>query len=153
MSPASFDLPFIEALLASYERALSAPLVPAGLAAAEAAAWLYAEADFALLAHDAADDPCFVYANRQAQRCFELSWQELIGMPSRLSAEAPNRAERAAMLAGVARDGFIRDYRGIRIAKSGRRFWIERGIVWNVYAQSGERWGQAACFRDTTPVG
>lgn len=152
MSSPSFDLPFIDALLASYLRALSAPLVPAQVPIAQAASWLYAEADFALLAHDTADDPRFVYANLQAQRCFERSWNELIGMPSRLSAEAPNRAERAAMLAGVARDGFIRDYRGVRIAKSGRRFWIERGIVWNVYAQSGELWGQAACFRETTSV-
>ena len=147
----SFDLPFIEALLASYERALSEPLVPVELPAAQAAAWLY-DADFALLAHDTAEDPCFVFANLQAQRCFERPWQELIGMPSRLSAEAPNRAERAAMLAGVARDGFTRDYRGIRIARSGRRFWIERGIVWNVHAEGGELRGQAACFRETTPL-
>ena len=152
MSQPSFDLSFIEALLASYARALSEPLVPVDLPVAQAAAWLYAEADFALLAHDTAEDPCFVFANLQAQRCFERPWQELIGMPSRLSAEAPNRAERAAMLAGVAREGFIRDYRGVRIAKSGRRFWIERGIVWNVYAATGELRGQAACFRETTPL-
>jgi hypothetical protein len=147
-----FDLPFIEAMLASHARALAEPLVPAELTLAQAAAWLYGEASFALLAHDSAEDPRFVYANLQAQRCFERSWDELIGMPSRLSAEAPNRAERAAMLAGVARDGFIRDYRGIRIAKSGSRFWIEGGIVWNVYAASGELWGQAACFREVTPA-
>jgi hypothetical protein len=152
MSSPSPDLPFIEALLASYARALSESLVPANVPATEVATWLYVQADFALLAHDTADDPCFVYANLAAQRCFERTWQELVGMPSRLSAEAPNRAERAAMLAGVARDGFIRDYRGVRIAKSGRRFWIERGVVWNVYAPSGELWGQAACFRDTSPA-
>lgn len=152
MSPPSFDLPFIEALLKSYTRALSEPLAPVELSLTQAAVWLYEDADFALLAHDTAEDPCFVFANLQAQRCFERPWHELIGMPSRLSAEAPNRAERAAMLAGVARDGFIRDYRGIRIAQSGRRFWIEEGIVWNVYAAGGELLGQAACFRETTPL-
>lgn len=134
----------------SHARALAEPLVPAHVAPGELANWLYADADFALLAHDAADDPCFVYANLEAQRRFERSWEELIGMPSRLSAEAPNRAERADMLARVARDGFIRDYRGLRIAKSGQRFWIEGGVVWNVYGPDGERWGQAARFCDTT---
>jgi hypothetical protein len=147
-----YDPELVDALLASYEAALSEPLVPASVPRDHAAAWLYYQADFAVLAHDTQDDPRFVYANLEAQRCFERAWHEIIGLPSRLSAEAPDRAERAAMLAQVAEHGFSRGYRGVRVAKSGRRFWIERGVIWNVRGPDGTRWGQAALFRETTPA-
>lgn len=149
---APYELAFVEALLTSYSAALHEPLAPGYDDLASAAAWLYAEADFAVLAHGTQDDPLFVYANIEAQRRFEGSWDELVGIPSRLSAEAPERAERAAMLAQVERRGFTRGYRGLRVARSGRRFWIEQGIVWNVYGPGGARWGQAASFRETTPA-
>jgi hypothetical protein len=147
-----YDPVLVDALLRSYRAAVSEPLVPVHVAPADPLAWLYEQADFALLAHDTQPDPCFVYANLEAQRCFERTWDELIGMPSRLSAEAPERAERAAMLAAVAERGFSCDYRGLRVAKSGRRFWIEQGIIWNVRSASGALLGQAALFRRTTPA-
>jgi PAS domain S-box-containing protein len=102
------------------------------------------------LAHDGSGDPTFVYANLTAQRCFEYSWDEMVGMPSRLSAEAPNREERAALLAAVAARGYATGYRGLRIAKSGRRFWIENVTVWNVSDTDGRCVGQAAVYRATT---
>jgi MEKHLA domain len=105
-------------------------------------------ADFALLSHDTAGDPLFNYANRQALQLFELNWQALIAMPSRLSAEAVNREERERLLAEVTRQGYIEDYAGIRIARSGRRFWIRRAVVWNVIDDHGCYQGQAACFND-----
>jgi hypothetical protein len=145
--PMPYDLAFVHDLLSSYAAALSEPLVPREVPAAQAAAWLYAEAELALVAHDTQADPCFVYANLAAQRCFERPWAELVGMPSRFSAEAPERAARAAMLERVQRDGYVRDYRGIRIAASGRRFWIEGGIIWNIRRADGALGGQAACFR------
>jgi hypothetical protein len=37
-------------------------------------------------------------------------------------------------------------YRGDRIAKSGRRFWIDRGVVWQLLDSDGVPWGQAATF-------
>ena len=70
--------------------------------------------------HNTDADPKFIYANRCAQTCFEYSWDELIGLPSRLSAEAPERAERQALLDAVAKNSFMSGYRGIRVAKSGR---------------------------------
>jgi PAS domain S-box-containing protein len=108
--------------------------------------WLYEEAPFAVLAHDTSDDPRFFYANRAAQACFGYSWIEFIGLPSRLSAEAPDRAARQELLDAVARDGYIADYRGVRVAKSGRRFWIEQAIVWELLDADGVRCGQAATF-------
>lgn len=119
-------------------------LLPGSVAAADGARWLYEEAPFALLAHDTSTDPLFVYANRTAQRRFEYSWAEFVGMPSRLSAQAPERAERASFMTAVRRNGFVEDYRGLRIAKSGRRFWIERATVWNLIDADGALHGQAA---------
>jgi hypothetical protein len=71
---------------------------------------------------------------------------EFIGLPSRLSAEASDRAERQALLDAVAKNGFMSGYRGIRVAKSGRRFLIEDGVVWDLIDQQGIRHGAAATF-------
>jgi MEKHLA domain len=147
-----YDPALVAALLASHQRLLGTPLVPPELAAPEAARWLYELADFAVLAHDTRADPVFVYANQYAQRCFERGWEELVGMPSRLSAQAPERAERAALLAQVQQHGCSRDYRGIRVARSGRRFWIEQARLWNVHAADGSALGQAASFSHTRPA-
>jgi MEKHLA domain len=67
-------------------------------------------------------------------------------LPSRLSAEAPERAERQALLDAVAKNGFMSGYRGIRVAKSGRRFLIEDGVVWELIDEEGVRHGAAATF-------
>lgn len=112
----------------------------------EGAAWLYAEAPFCLLAHDGADDPCFIYANAAAQNCFGYSWDEFVGLPSRLSAEAPERGERERLLEAVRGQGFIADYRGVRVTKTGRRFLIEQAVVWELLDEAGKRHGQAAMF-------
>lgn len=106
------------------------------------------EADFALLSHDIDDDPRFNYANRTALNLFALTWPEMVGMPSRYSAEPLARNAREALLDEVSRNGYITDYSGVRIAKTGQRFVIENAIVWNIYDQQGCYYGQAACFKD-----
>ena len=103
-------------------------------------------APFALVSHNTASDPIFNYANRQALTLFEMSWEEFTRLPSRLSAETMHQEEREHLLATVARQGYIDDYRGIRIAKSGRRFWIENAIVWNLIGADNRCCGQAAMF-------
>jgi len=50
------------------------------------------------------------------------------------------------LLAQVTEHGFIDDYSGIRISKSGRRFRIGRATVWNLVTERGEPCGQAATF-------
>lgn len=137
----------------SHQRLLGAPLLDPALPPEAAARCLDEEADFCLLAHDATADPRFIYANRAAQRCFEYTHDELVGLPSRLSAETPDRAERQAMLEAVAAKGFATGYRGLRIAKSGRRFWIEDVTVWNLVDANGVNHGQAATYRRITPDG
>jgi hypothetical protein len=41
---------------------------------------------------------------------------------------------------------YISDYRGIRIASTGDRFYIDQAIIWNVVDKDGKLWGQAATF-------
>jgi PAS domain S-box-containing protein len=135
---------FADLLTSSYQRLVGRALLPGTVAARDASRWLYEQASFALLAHDTSPDPVFVYANRTAQRRFEYSWEEFMGMPSRLSAEAPNRGERQALLNDVLRQGFVDDYRGLRITKSGRRFWVEAATVWNLIDADRNLHGQAA---------
>jgi hypothetical protein len=106
------------------------------------------EAPFAVLAHGGGDDPVFCYGNRTALSLFELSWAELTRLPSRLSAEPDARPERARLLQRVSEAGFIDDYSGVRIARSGRRFRIRRAVVWNLRDEASRCCGQAARFGD-----
>ncbi|MBU6411027.1 MAG: MEKHLA domain-containing protein [Verrucomicrobia bacterium] len=106
------------------------------------------EAPFVVVSHRLEPDPILNYGNRAALELWEMSWEEFVRTPSRLTAEAPARAERARLLEVVAQHGFMDDYSGIRISRSGRRFRIERATVWNLISQTGEPLGQAATFRD-----
>ena len=85
------------------------------------------------------------YGNAAALALWELGWEEFTRTPSRQTAEAPLREERARLLAAVTAHGFIDDYSGIRISKSGRRFRIAQATVWNL-AAAGQPYGQAALF-------
>lgn len=143
-----FDRDFFDLLTGSFQRLVNRPLVTADMTPHT----LFYETPFAVLAHDGGADPRFIYANQSALDCFGYRLDELIGLPSRLSAEAPERAERQRLLDAVARDGFIPDYRGIRITKSGQRFWIENAIVWQLIGEDGQLHGQAATFANWREV-
>jgi PAS domain-containing protein len=138
------DAGFAALLAGSFRRLVGRPL---GGGVAPAALWLYRDAPFCLLAHDGAAEPCFIYANEAAQACFGYTWEEFLRLPSRLSAEAPARDERKRLLEMVKRQGFIEDYHGVRVTKSGRRFLIEQAVVWELIDELGARYGQAAMFR------
>jgi MEKHLA domain len=86
------------------------------------------------------------YGNAAALALWEMPWDELTRTPSRLTAEAPNREERAKLLETVTARGFIDDYSGVRISKTGRRFKISRATVWNLLTEGGQPCGQAAMF-------
>lgn len=124
-------------------------LIDPALNPAAAAAALY-HAPFVVLAHDTAADPLFTYANLAAQRLFEMPWPEIVGLPSRYSAEPLVREERERLLARVAEHGYLDDYSGVRVARSGRRFRIGAATVWNLFGDNGVPLGQAACFSEWT---
>ena len=140
------DSNFFELLVGSYRRLVGAE--PDFLAGeARSAEWLYEDAAYCVVAHNTDPDPRFIYANRAAQACFEYDWDVFTSLPSRFSAEEGARAERARLLEKVAGKGFALNYRGLRIAKSGRRFLIEDGVIWNLVDRDGILHGQAAAFR------
>jgi len=110
------------------------------------------QAPFIVLAHDTAPDPVFFYANQAAQQLFEMSWQEMVRLPSRHSAEPILREERERLLSCVTRQGYIEDYAGIRITATGKRFKITNATVWNLIGDAGNTIGQAAAFREWTTL-
>jgi hypothetical protein len=120
-------------------------LLDADAAMQDSAARVY-NAPFVVLSHDATADPVLTYGNRRALELFELSWEELTRMPSRLTAEAPDREERARLLRRVAERGFMDDYAGVRVSATGRRFRISGATVWNLIDAEGRVCGQAATF-------
>jgi hypothetical protein len=140
------QLELVRLMLDSYRRLVGRDLVDPVWPLAQAADWLQNDAPFCVLAHDASADPRFIFANVTAQHCFEYTAAEMIGLPSRLSAQAPNREERQQLLEAVSQHGFATGYRGLRIAKSGRQFWIEQVTVWNLQDEAGVCHGQAATY-------
>lgn len=100
----------------------------------------------AIVAHGIETDPLFFFANAAALAAFESDLGAFVGMPSRLSAEAPLREERRALLERVSAQGCIDDYAGVRITARGRRFRIDPARVWNLLDDDGACHGQAAAF-------
>lgn len=133
----------ISLLAESFTRYTGTRLIPADLSGPPAAQWLY-HAPFGLLVHNAAADPRFIYANLTAQRLFEYDWDEFVTTPSRLSAEGEDRDQRQVFMQAVLERGYASGYQGLRVAKSGRRFWIQETTVWNLTDGDGVRHGQAA---------
>ncbi len=102
-------------------------------------------APFALISHGTEHEPVFNYANARAMKLFNMSWDEITTLQSRYSAETLDREQRSLLLKEVKRHGYIENYSGVRIAKGGRRFYIEQATVWNLI-DNGTYYGQAAMF-------
>lgn len=105
-----------------------------------------------IVAHGTEADPVFFYGNRLALHTFDMDFASFTRLPSRYSAEPLAREERARLLERVSRDGFIDDYAGVRISASGKRFRIERAVVWNLVDPAGGHHGQAATFSHWQPL-
>jgi hypothetical protein len=138
-------------MLRSFQTVVGRPLLPASGDAAYDARALF-EAPFAVLAHGTQPDPIFFYGNATALRLWDMSFDAFTRMPSRLSAEPGLRDERQRLLAQAARSGFIDDYAGVRISRSGARFRIEKVILWTLADESGASHGQAAWIPDWTAL-
>lgn len=139
-------------LLDSHLRVCGQPLLVCPApddAALRRALW---EAPRVIVAHGTEADPMFFYGNRLALQLFEFSFADFSRLPSRYSAEPLAREARSRLLEQVARQGYVDDYAGVRIASSGRRFMIERATVWNLVDADGHHHGQAATFSEWTPL-
>ena len=134
-------------LARSYRHFTGRELLPGGSDPRELARNLF-HAPFVVVSHGTQADPILNYGNDAALKLWEMSWDSLTRTPSRLTAEAPERDERARLLAAVTAHGFIDDYSGVRISSSGRRFRIARATVWNLINDHNEPCGQAAMFSE-----
>jgi hypothetical protein len=132
-------------LLDSYARLIGSELLPRNGSDQQQARGLF-DASFVILSHGTESDPILNYGNAAALALWETDFETFIRMPSRLTAEAPRRDERARLLERVTRDGFIDDYSGVRISTTGKRFFINQATVWNLFDGEGRRIGQAATF-------
>ncbi len=135
----------VNLLCHSFRHYLGRSLIDSTLDDIEVAKTIY-NAPFIVVSHDTSSDPIFNYGNKAAQTLFEMTWEELTTLPSRKSAELPDREERTRLLATVAAQGFIENYAGVRISKQGKRFRIEQAIVWNLIDRHNHYAGQAATF-------
>jgi hypothetical protein len=129
----------------SYRQLLLEDLIPDIQSDEQFARQLF-HAPFAIVSHDTASDPVFNYANLKALELFELSWEDFICLPSRLSAEPVNQAERERLLAKVTKNGYINHYEGVRMSSTGKRFQIINAVVWNLMDNNNRYKGQAAWF-------
>lgn len=140
----AYNSDFFGLLVSSYRRTVGAEPAFFEPGQQPSAPWLDERARHCVLAHNTDPDPRFIYANKAAQACFEYDWDKITSLPSRLSAEPVDREERQKLLDDVARQGFATGYSGLRIAKSGRGFRIEDGVVWQLIDSAVH--GQAATF-------
>ena len=142
---ADFVITHTQSLARSLKHFTRRELLPGNLPPAELAEKIF-HAPFVLVSHGTEANPVLNYGNAAALALWEMSWEELTRTPSRLTAEVPNREERAKLLESVRCRGFIDDYSGVRISKTGRRFKISRATVWNLLSETGQPCGQAAMF-------
>jgi hypothetical protein len=104
-----------ELILSSFSRIVGKHLVDPDLPDNDRYCALF-EAEFCVVSHSTEDDPVFNYGNKSALELFESKWQDFTRLPSRHSAEPQIRAERDRLLDSVAKNGFIDDYKGVRVS-------------------------------------
>ncbi len=131
-------------LLHSYQHWIGQSLFDLSIPPEELAQALF-EAPFVVVSHGTEADPIFNYANYQALQLWELSWEEFTQMPSRKTAQEVVQAERNRLLLDTQTKGFS-NFSGIRITSTGKRFYIENGIIWNILDEKGQYCGQGAVY-------
>jgi hypothetical protein len=140
-------LQHIQLLLYSFRHWTGKPLMPeTDRQTPDEIASLLFNANFVVVSHGTQADPILNYGNQKALELWKMDWQTFTSTPSRYTAEPMERSEREQLLAQAKSQGYISDYRGIRIASTGDRFYIDQAIIWNVVDKDGKLWGQAATF-------
>jgi MEKHLA domain len=140
---------WVEILLASYRQLLGRELMECSGSRLEKSQLLYA-VPFVVVSHGTESDPVLNYGNQVALDLWEMDWTKFTQTPSRSTAEPVNQATRELMMAQVLQQGFVDNYRGVRISSNGQRFEIDRAIIWNLTDLQGQPCGQAATFANWT---
>ena len=129
----------VSRLLSSHQRAFHRPLV-------DCSGQDLFSSDVAVLAHDNSRDPLLIYANATALRLWERPWEDMIGMPSRYTAEAEARSQRDSALQQAKQGDAFEGYSGVRVSRTGQRFMISNARIWTLWDETGGHCGQAAAF-------
>jgi MEKHLA domain len=132
-------------LLDSYQRLIGKELMERDRSPIIQSQLLFS-APFVVVSHDTQADPQLNYGNQTALELWELDWSSFIKTRSKDTAEPVNQAMRQQMLAQAQIQGFIQDYQGVRISRSGKRFYINQATIWNLTDDQGKSCGQAATF-------
>lgn len=103
-------------------------------------------ANFVVLSHNKEADPIYNYGNEKALNLWEMDWETLIVTPSRYTTEPLSREEREVLLREANLKGYITNYGGIRVSRTGKRYLIKDITLWNLRNEKGEYCGQAATF-------
>jgi len=147
-----FDVTHAQVLTQSFKALLGRDLLMSPPTPSQDLAQALYEAPQIILSHDTSADPRLTYANRAAQALWEMSWVDLVGLPSRKTAEPQHRNQRAAMFEEMRQNGFIENYEGVRISATGKRFLIQKAVIWTLYDDQNQKCGEAATFTDMTPI-
>lgn len=134
-------------ILRSYKHCTGKELWPENTDAEKTAREVFA-APFILLSSDAQEDPYLNYGNQKGLELWEMDWKDLLKTRGRETAEAVEREERERFLEKVRAQGYVDDYRGVRVSKNGQRFQISQATVWNLRDEKGQFCGQAASFKE-----
>jgi MEKHLA domain len=140
-----FVIPQTQCLARSFKQWTGRDLLPGNYSHRDLAAKIF-DAPYVLVSHGTQSDPILNYGNRAALGLWEMSWEEFTRTPSRLTAEATKRDERAKLMEVVTRHGYFENYSGVRVSKTGRRFEISGATIWNLVSETGQFAGQAATF-------
>lgn len=142
----------IERIEASYQKITGQPL-PSPQQYSDRIWWLHHEAPYSILAHAGGPDPVFIYANQCALQCFQYSREQILQLPSRLSAATLDQQARQVILDSLAIKGIVQGYTGMRVNSKGEFFPIYDCEIWQLKDDADVLWGQAALFWPTAAEG
>jgi len=102
--------------------------------------------DRVVYSHNNSSDPIYNYSNQKGLELWEMDWQQLTTTPSRMTTQPLLREEREQLLQETIAKGYIENYQGIRISRTGKKYQIKDITVWNLTDNKGKFCGQAATF-------
>ncbi len=109
-------------------------------------------APMVVYSHDNQLDPIYNYSSEKGLIIWDMTWEQFSKTPSRTTTEPLLREERQQILRETATKGYITNYEGVRISRSGKKYKIFDITLWNLTDNLGQYCGQAATFSQWQPV-
>lgn len=99
-----------------------------------------------VFSHNTLPDPLYNYGNEKGLILWDMTWEQLTKTPSRTTTEPLLREERERLLQETNTKGYVTDYQGVRVSRTGAKYQIKDITMWNLFDHSGNYCGQAATF-------